>query len=123
MLCKILHRVAAAEVPAPVLPALRTCELVALPKKKGGVRPILLSPMLRRYSLKGVVATVKQNVQPEVGSFQLGVGTLGGAEGALLSIKFAATTAPNAVAIALNCKAAFQHASRKQAYETTATWL
>eukprot|EP00969_Alexandrium_andersonii_P043753 1918519-Alexandrium_andersonii.AAC.1 len=65
--------------------ALRASEIVALPKSKGGVRPILLSPVLKRYALTGVVKAIKGDAAKAAGRGQFGVGVPGGAEAALLS--------------------------------------
>eukprot|EP00969_Alexandrium_andersonii_P281445 12442033-Alexandrium_andersonii.AAC.1 len=53
-------------VPPRVIDALRASE-VALPKSKGGVRPILLSPVLKRYALKGVAKALKGDTAKAVG--------------------------------------------------------
>eukprot|EP00969_Alexandrium_andersonii_P271026 11978800-Alexandrium_andersonii.AAC.1 len=92
----IIQRIATGQVPPSVIDALRVSEIVALPKSKGGVPPILLSLVLKRYALKGVVKALKGDTSKAVGPGQFGVGVPGGAEAALLSVRMAVSGMPNA---------------------------
>ncbi len=139
LLQALLRDVACGDVPEEVLETLKTCAVVCLAKggpggatgsseappggvagssetpPKAGIRPILLSPVLRRYALQGVVKALQEHVAEAVGPLQFGVGTSGGAEAALLAVRLAMLDHEK-VAIALDTAAAFQNVSRGAAF-------
>ena len=67
--------------------ALCSASLSALSKKKGGVRPIAVSEILRRFIAKCLVKEAKSEVIELFDSIQLGVGVSGGAEAIIHSAK------------------------------------
>ena len=119
-LARLLGRIAVGSVPAQVTKALRVCEVAALPKGGNDVRPILLSSVLRRYALKGFMRSIKDKIGQAVGPAQFGVGSAGGAEGAVFTIKVAMALAAQSVAISIDTKAAFQSVRCKEAVQAAA---
>ena len=67
--------------------ALCSASLTALSKKKGGVRPIAVSEILRRLIAKCLVKEAKSEAIELFDSIQLGVGVSGGAEVIIHSAK------------------------------------
>ena len=78
LMTRLLMKVAAGEMPTGAFEAIRTSEIVPLPKPKGGLRPVLLSCVIKRFALKGVAKAVKEEITGAVGPAQFGVGTPGG---------------------------------------------
>ena len=73
--------------PSFVSKALCSASLTALSKKKGGVRPIAVSEILRRLIAKCLVKEAKSEAIELFDSIQLGVGVSGGAEAIIHSAK------------------------------------
>ena len=59
--------------------------------------------------------TLKDKVAQSVGPMQFGIGSKGGAEAAVFTIKVAVAIAPKPVVIALDTSAAFQSVRRNEA--------
>ena len=73
--------------PSSVSKALCSASLTALSKKKGGVRPIAVSEILRRLIAERLVKEAKSKAVELFDSIQLGVGVSGGAEAIIHSTK------------------------------------
>ena len=55
-----MSRFAVGDMPTNASEALKRCEVAALPKGYDDLRPMLLSPIPRRYALKGFVKLQKE---------------------------------------------------------------
>ena len=75
------------KIPSFVSKALCSASLTALSKKKGGVRPIAVTEILRRLIAKCLVKEAKSEAIELFDSIQLGVGVSGGAEAIIHSAK------------------------------------
>ena len=75
------------QFPSFVSKALCSASITALSKKKGGVRPIAVSEILRRLIAKRLVKEAKSEAIELFDSIQLGVGVSGGAEAIVHSAK------------------------------------
>lgn len=117
LLKEIFRRILAGELPKSALECLRSGEIVALPKSDDKVRPIVLTPVLRRYALRGLMAAIKRDLEDAVGTMQFGCGTIGGVEAAVLAVRLAAQQFSHAAVLALDTSAAFQHIRRDTVFE------
>ena len=110
--CKLVVKVAFAELPAEVLQALRTGELVALAKGGEDVRPLLVGSILRRLALRALARAQKKELAAAAGPHQYGVGRAGGASLLVKSLQALAEVRPEAAFLKVYLKAAFQTIDR-----------
>ena len=79
----VVNLLARGQVPAPVSVFAAGAGLVALPKPKGGVRPIAVGEVLRRITGKCLCAAVKEEAQSFFAPLQVGVACPSGVDGAV----------------------------------------
>lgn len=123
LLTTLFVRILTGDAPEPALRCLRTGEIVALPKPGGKVRPIVLTPILRRYALRGLMAAAREGLEAAVGPMQFGCGTAGGVEAAVTAVKLASQQWSNPAVLALDTSAAFQHVRRDDVFQQCDTHL
>ena len=72
---------------ASAAPVLAGAALVAVPKPKGGVRPIAIGEVMRRLTGKCLMAAVREEARAFLWPAQLGVGVAAGAETAVHTVR------------------------------------
>ena len=108
----LITRLTLGRVPRGVARGHSVGEIIATQKPNGGIRPIMLSSVLRRVGLAGVARVLKRAAMAAAGPFQLGVGTADGCAKAYRSISALARMRPGKAVMALDVKAAHQSLRR-----------
>ena len=97
-----------AELPAEVLQALQTGELVALAKGGENVRPLRVGSTLRLLALRALARSKKKELAAAAGPHQYGVGRVGGASLLVKNLQALAEVRPAATFLKVDLETAFQ---------------
>ena len=74
-------------IPDEVIPCFLGAKVLALEQKEGGLRPVAIGETLRRLLGKVAVLRTATAFKGALEPFQVGVGTKGGAEGAIHAVR------------------------------------
>jgi hypothetical protein len=121
-LTAVVQLLARGDAPKEVAPSLAGAGLLALPKAKGGVRPIAIGEVLRRVTGKSLCAAVKDEAQAFFHPSQVGVACPGGVDAAVHTARawFRRARSDNCKALVkLDFANAFNCVSRKHALDQT----
>ena len=102
------------KVPASVSPFLCGARLHAANKKDGGLRPIAVGNLLRRLTSKALVRAIEGKVNNLLAPHQLGVGTRGGCEIIVHSVKEALKRDPSRWVLQIDLQNAFNSLDRSK---------
>ena len=122
-LTAVVNLLARGQALAAVAPVLAGADLVAVPKPKGGVRPIAIGEVLRRLTGKSLMHLVRDDAKPYLWPAQVGVAVPSGAEAVIHVVRAwmgRHETASGKVLVKLDFANAFNRVSR-QAVLTAAT--
>ena len=93
------ERIATAELPPPVLDALRVGRIVALRKPAGGVRALVVGNVLRRLVGRVLAQTFSAQLQQACQPFQFGLSTRAGTEALARVLRVATEVDPRATVV------------------------
>ena len=86
-LTRVVNTMVKGKVPPSVSPFLCGARLHAANKKDGGLRPVAVGNLLRRLTSKALVRSIEDKVRNLLSPHQLGVGTRGGCETIVHTVK------------------------------------
>ena len=114
--CTLLHgaaqQLARADVPAPVLPAIRAGRIVALRKPNGRVRALVVGDVLRRLVGRTLAQQYASELQAACMPFQYGLSTRAGTEALVRLLRVATEMDPRATVLSIDAVGEFDHVSR-----------
>ena len=111
-------------LPPDVLAVVGTSRLVALQKPNGGIRPVAIGDVLRRYVTRGLCLAYKERWEAELGPFQYAIGTKAGSEKLLAMLRTyaeAGNPEQQRVLLALDSRNAFNTANRQDILDALQT--
>jgi hypothetical protein len=111
----VLELLLLGDVPEEVLAAHAGGRVVALRKKTGGLRPLVIGSTLRRIGMKALDRVFKEHVRDAVAPFQYGVAKPGGAEALHKVVSAHAQCCQDAVVLTVDFQNAFNRLSRSHA--------
>jgi hypothetical protein len=120
LLAKALAQLAVGEGPNEVTEFLRGGGLVPITKEEGGFRPLTLSNVVRRASLKSLLTQRNDIVSRAVGHLQYGISRKSGVDALHKSLQTRLATFPDSAVVIINFRAAFQNIRRPKACEAVA---
>ena len=106
------QRLARADVPAPVLPAIRAGRIVALRKPNGRVRALVVGDVLRRLVGRTLAQQYASELQAACMPIQYGLSTRAGTEALVRLLRVATEMDPRATVLSIDAVGAFDHVSR-----------
>ena len=114
--CTLLHRaaerLARADVPVPVVAAIRAGRIVALRKPNGRVRALVVGDVLRRLVGRTLAQEYASELQAACMPFQYGLSTRAGTEALVRLLRVATEIDPRATVLSIDAIGAFDHVSR-----------
>ena len=111
-MARLVVALALGRVPKSVVRGHSTGEIIAIPKPNGGIRPPIMSSVLRRMGLAGVARAIGTAAWAASGPYQLGVDTSDGCAKAFHSIGALARLRPDKALMAADVTAAHQSLDR-----------
>ena len=117
----VLHRAAVsfanAELPEPVLAAVRVGRLVALRKPNGRVRALVVGDVFRRLVARTLAQHYAAALQTACMPFQFGLSTRAGTEALFKLLQVATECNSRATVLSVDAVGAFDHVSRQAMLE------
>ena len=120
----LVNLIASGNIPGEIRPTLFGGRLVALEKKDGGVRPIVIGLVLRRLASKLVARYAQEKLAPVWSPLQLGVGVQGGVEAAVHAARrYVLNINPDKIIVKLDFSNAFNSIRRDAILEVIESTL
>ena len=113
-LTRVVNTMVKGKVPAYVSPFLCGARLHAANKKDGGLRPVAVGNLLRRLTSKALVRSIEYKVRELLSPHQLGVGTRGGCETIVHTVKEALRRDPSKWVLQIDLQNAYNSLDRSK---------
>ena len=120
LLTAAASKLARAEVPEAIVPAIRLGRMVALTKPSGGVRALVMGDAFRRLVARTLAQQLHEEFQSACAPFQYALSTKAGAEALVRAIRASTESDPRTTVLSVDGVGAYDHISRQSMLSTLA---
>ena len=120
LLTTAASKLARAEVPEAVVPAVRLGRMVALTKPSGGVRALVMGDAFRRLVARTLAQQLHEEFQSACAPFQCALSTKAGAEALVRATRTSTESDPRTTVLSVDGVGAYDHISRQSMLSTLA---